>query len=292
MPLLASAQWNITGKREHNQIIMTYGQFLIVFLALPLLILGVVNWREGNQNQKTTLNSVPFWFALTLHVFVAVVYTTPWDNYLVATGVWYYYPDFVIGVTIGWVPLEEYLFFVLQTLLTGGLMLYLSRHIPLNPEIETDNLSLRLFTTLGLGVIWLISLGLYLSTWEAFTYLGLILIWALPPVALQTAFGADILWNQRQFVFLSLAIPTFYLSIADSLAIEAGIWTIDPHQSLNIFLAGRLPLEEFIFFWMTNTLIVFGMTLLLSRASRTRFYAIVCALHSFRSPRKPGITNQ
>lgn len=49
--------------------------------------------------------------ALLLHVVLAVVYTAPWDNYLVATGVWSYNPGLVTGVTLGWVPIEEYTFF-------------------------------------------------------------------------------------------------------------------------------------------------------------------------------------
>ena len=50
---------------------------------------------------------------------VAVLYTTPWDNYLVATGVWWYDPHLVAGLVLGWVPIEEYTFFILQTLAMG-----------------------------------------------------------------------------------------------------------------------------------------------------------------------------
>jgi len=46
------------------------------------------------------------------------VYTTPWDNYLIWRDVWHYGTDRVVG-TIGYVPVEEYLFFLLQPILTG-----------------------------------------------------------------------------------------------------------------------------------------------------------------------------
>ena len=55
----------------------------------------------------------------SLLVLIAVAYTTPWDNYLVATNVWWYDESLVTGLKLGWVPIEEYTFFVLQTLMTG-----------------------------------------------------------------------------------------------------------------------------------------------------------------------------
>ena len=55
-----------------------------------------------------------------------------------------------------------------------------------------------------------------------------------------------------------------------ALAITAGTWTISPAQSLNIYLAGYLPVEEFLFFLITTTLVVFGITLVLARESQSR----------------------
>jgi putative membrane protein len=110
------------------------------------------------------------------------------------------------------------------------------------------------------------------SGWAPGTYLALILAWALPPIALQFAFGADILWQHRRLVTLAIVPVTHFLSLADVLAIGFwGIWTIDPQQSLHILLGGILPIEEFIFFLMTNTLLVFGVTLVLAQESHARF---------------------
>jgi lycopene cyclase domain-containing protein len=65
--------------------------------------------------------------AIGLHVVIALVYTTPWDNYLVATNVWWYDPELVTGIVIGWVPIEEYTFFILQPIL-GGLWIFFLRN--------------------------------------------------------------------------------------------------------------------------------------------------------------------
>ena len=90
---------------------------------------------------------------------------------------------------------------------------------------------------------------------------------------LQLAFGADILWRHRRLVLLAWLPTILYLSAADAVAIGAGTWTIDPAQSLNIFLGGILPVEELLFFGLTNALLTFGMVLVLARQSQERLNA-------------------
>ena len=51
---------------------------------------------------------------------------------------------------------------------------------------------------------------------------------------------------------------------ADFLAIGSGTWAISPGQSLNFLIGGVLPLEEVVFFLLTNTLITFGVVLVIS----------------------------
>ena len=56
------------------------------------------------------------WLGVVL--LLAFAYTTPWDNYLVFREVWGYPPGRVLA-TIGYVPVEEYAFFLLQPIMTG-----------------------------------------------------------------------------------------------------------------------------------------------------------------------------
>ncbi len=95
---------------------MTYLQFLSLFVCIPL---GLLGWQLRHRLRRLDL------VMLVGLATIAVVYTTPWDNYLVATGVWYYDPRLVLNRTIGYVPVEEYLFFILQTFLTGFFSLWL-----------------------------------------------------------------------------------------------------------------------------------------------------------------------
>ncbi len=109
---------------------MTYFGFLLLFLIIPLILCGGLtlrDWRRG-VTLPDELQNTSAWLTVLAHVAVAVIYTTPWDNYLVATAVWWYDPALVTGITLGWVPLEEYTFFVLQTLLLGLWLLYLAHH--------------------------------------------------------------------------------------------------------------------------------------------------------------------
>jgi lycopene cyclase domain-containing protein len=257
---------------------MTYFGVLAVFILPPLLLLILFVprnlWRALRTGKPLSRQDLLPYAAVLLHVVLAVVYTTPWDNYLVATGVWTYNPDLVTGVTLGYVPVEEYTFFVLQSMLTGLLTVaMMQRALPSGinrlPGEELDNPPQRWVSSLGVGAVWIASTALLFSGWVPGTYLALILSWALLPLLLQLSFGADILWHYRRGVLVSILAPTLYLWVVDALAITSGTWTIDPMQTTGLAL-GSLPVEEMLFFLMTNVIIVCGITLILAPESRPR----------------------
>lgn len=256
---------------------MTYFGFLALFLGLPLLVLSFLTLRDMRRGSSLpqAFGNISPWIALSIHVVLALIYTTPWDNYLVATGVWYYDPALVTGLRLGWVPIEEYTFFVVQTLLTGLWLLFLARHLSLAVSVKERVWKPFNWPAAVLVILWFGSVALLASGWRPGIYLGLILVWAIPPILIQLVFGADLLWQRRRLVTLTLLSATLYLAVVDSLAIGSGTWTIAPEQSLNIYLGGMLPIEELLFFLVTNTLIVFGMTLLLAPESRSRFHLIL-----------------
>lgn len=261
---------------------MTYFGFLAVFVVLPILLLwAVAIWdtRRGIGVPAHFRSWHAHWILLA-HVIVAVLYTTPWDNYLVATRVWWYDPSLVTGLVIWYVPIEEYTFFVLMTLLTGSWLLMVIRHTSQQAPMPRNGVRLRQLSTLAIFAVWLIFVAILVLGWRPGTYMALLFVWALPPIMLQTAFGADILWQNRRVTWLTILPMTFYLSAADKLAITSGTWTINPEQTVNILLLGRLPLEEFLFFFIVNVLITFGMTLVMSVESKARAARYVAALRN------------
>jgi lycopene beta-cyclase len=242
---------------------MSYAAFLLIFLGIPILLLMWVLRRYLRLSHIIWIGAL---------MLVALIYTTPWDNYLVATRVWWYDPNLVLGITFGYVPIEEYTFFLVQPLMVGLWTLWISRFIP--PRTPAPGIPvIRIGATAVLGVLWVAALVVLLRGWMPGNYLALIGIWAIPAIALQTAFGADILWHEWRRLLVAFLPALIYLSAADALAIRSGTWTINPEKSLEIYLGGILPIEEFVFFGVTNVLITFSIVLLLSKQSVARIPA-------------------
>lgn len=249
---------------------MTYFGVLLRFIAPPLVILAVVTLYDRKRLPfPEAFRTWPAWAILWGHVLIALVYTTPWDNYLVANRIWWYEPSLVTGITIWWVPIEEYTFFVVQTLMVGMWILALIRRFPL-PDAPFRARPRVRWASFGLvALLWVAWVIVLVSGWDPGRYMALLLGWFLPPVLLQLAFGADILWHYRRLVLVALLVPTVYLNILDAAAIASGTWTISKDYTVGLDL-GVLPLEEITFFLMTNVLIGFGMVLMLARESHVR----------------------
>ncbi|MBI3968779.1 MAG: lycopene cyclase domain-containing protein [Chloroflexi bacterium] len=97
---------------------MTYFGFLLVFLVVPIAVLGV--WLRRRIDARWRL-------CYLVVAGLALAYTSPWDNFIVADGVWTWPAERVVGLKIGLVPIEEYTFFVLQVALAGLVVLALER---------------------------------------------------------------------------------------------------------------------------------------------------------------------
>ena len=252
---------------------MTYFGFLLRFLFIPIAIFLIITWWDNKNNRQTNgfKNGNDVWKIIFVHVMMALIYTTPWDNYLVATGVWYYNPELVTGITIGYVPIEEYTFFVVETILSGLWWWFLARRIaePATPFKPSKTGRLVAFGVIF--VAWAIFTYLLFLAGDEWNYLAIILFWALPAIFPQFLFGADILWHYRKLVFTAIFIPGLYLSLMDIIALRDTTWSIAKDQTLGILYFNILPLEEVVFFFITNVLIGFGMTLMLSKIGWKRF---------------------
>ena len=257
---------------------MTYWGFHLVF-TLPLLIglalLSVRAVRKGRALSGGLGRRTGFAVgALFIHVLIALVYTTPWDNYLVYREVWGYPPGRVL-FTVGWVPIEEYFFFVVQTLIAGLFLFTLARWRPrwaLSEGLEPSfSRSLRIGgVVLSLAVA---AAGLLLLRTERGTYLGLILVWAGPVLALLWGYAGDWLAGKWRLTLAAILLPTFYLWIADRIAIALDIWWISPELTTGFKPLG-LPVEEAVFFLLTTTFVVFGLTASLEPRSLARLKAL------------------
>ena len=233
---------------------MSYLTFHLIFIIPPIIFLWATLPRP-----LAGVGGIRAKIAIPLLCIIAFSYTTPWDNYLVAREVWWYGSDRVIA-TIGYVPVEEYLFFLLQPVLTGLFLYhYLSRWRQASPPASwRPHLWGGLFFgALGLGALALLALG-----WQTGLYLSLILGWACPVLAGMWVYGGNTLWRERRCLLIGAGAPTLYLWIADATAIHLNIWTISPKYTVGLNPFG-LPVEEATFFLMTNLLVAKGVLLFL-----------------------------
>ena len=267
---------------------MTYFGFLLRFLVFPILVFLVITYWDHRRDRQIAgfRNGRAVWIAIAIHIAVAVIYTTPWDNYLVATGVWYYNPALVTGNLVGYVPIEEYAFFVLETILTGLWWWFLARRVSPPHKKFKPNKPLVYLSTGVLFFLWLFFTSLFLSGISRWTYLSITLFWALPAILSQLLFGADILWHYRKLVFWGVFVPATYLSLMDIAALTETTWSISQTQTTGVLFFGILPLEEVVFFFITNVLIINGMTLLLADLSQERFAGFKQSFVKWRKDRR------
>ena len=243
---------------------MSYLQFHLIFIIPPVLLLAA-----GAPRIRPRLGRRGF-IALALIPPIALAYTTPWDNYLVYREIWWYGLDRVMG-TIGYVPIEEYMFFILQPLLTGLFTLHVLARRQGAEEAGLRSIpGLRLEPPLAAGwapriltaLPWfaLAAVGAWCLTIPSGLYMGLILAWAAPVIGCMWLFDGGRLWSYVHVMGLAVAVPTVYLWVADAVAIRLGIWEISAEYTFGWNPFG-LPVEEATFFLITNVLVVVGTML-------------------------------
>ena len=232
---------------------LSYLDFLAVFVGLPLSVLAVgsvISRRRDRAPWRVQVGGI------ALMVALALVYTTPWDNYLIARGVWSY-GDGVVTMRIWWMPLGEYLFVVVQSILVG--VWTFQRDGAVDPTIGHTWRDRLLGVAAG-AVVALLGIAFLLGPAKTF-YLGAIFAWAGPVFALQWGVGWRYLVAHWRRVAATVAVPVLYLSSIDRVAIDWGLWTISPTYSTGV-LVGGLPVEEGVFFLVTSLFVVQALLLL------------------------------
>lgn len=92
---------------------MHYATFLTLFLGVPLVGLIIVLRRQLLDRRFLALEA-----AL---VMLALAFMIPWDHLAATWHLWVWTPGRIWGWRLFEIPLEEILYCILQTLLTGAL---------------------------------------------------------------------------------------------------------------------------------------------------------------------------
>lgn len=169
------------------------------------------------------------------------------------------------------IPVEELFFFVIQTYITS--LLYILVNKPtlyvtcLFDDTDPTKSDTRYFQfRKRLGQLFFIAFTLssyYLATLHSSKgrYLALICGWAGPVLcALWSLAYQPLLTLPRSKTWLPIILPTAYLWIVDTIALLRGTWAIESGTKIGVQVWPGLEVEEALFFLVTNTLVVFGLT--------------------------------
>lgn len=94
-----------------------------------------------------------------------------------------------------------------------------------------------------------------------FTYLTFELAWALPVLAVHWLLDRRRLRARLRLLVMVTVATTVYLTVADGVAIRAHIWMLHPDRLLGLSI-GNVPIEESVFFLVTNLVVVQSLILL------------------------------
>ncbi len=227
---------------------LTYLEFHLLFLVPVLSVLSLSLLARAVERWRLQLAG------LAVIVALAAVYTTPWDNYLIAQGVWSYGDGRLAG-RVWLAPVGEYLFILVQPVVAALWLFHLR-----TPAVEVGTGRCDWLVGLAAGGL-VTAVGAALLTREASFYLGAILAWGGPVLALQWTVGWRYLIAVRRHVALAVGVPTLYLWVADWVAIQQGVWVISARYTTGLGLPG-LPVEEMVFFLTTNLFVIQGLVLL------------------------------
>ena len=237
---------------------MTYLRFHLIF-NLPLLIVlaamtGTVPWTKGEI------------VALGLVLAAVMVFTTPWDNLAAKWGIWGF-PREKYSVRIGYLPIEEYVFFLLKSV---NVMLAVRALFHFVPDWligqETD-----------IGIVTLICLAASIIPWALIAFnlrrlrrkagpcvnYAIHLAWFFPVIYAQWVMAPALFLGHAGLLALVTAAFGVYYTLADLAAVRAGTWFFDEKQITGVKLGGVLPWEEIAFFFLTSLLVAQSYLLLL-----------------------------
>lgn len=241
---------------------MTYRGFHYRFNIGILLLLVAIALMDGVLGAALVVTGV-------LSIIV-IAFTFPWDNAAVRRGIWDF-PEDRILFRIQYLPIEEILFFVLQTVIVGLFTTIVSSRLSRIPTVIVD-------VTSPLAMSFVV---IVLSLWGVIGYLTRrrrrerrrssyadhLLFWFVPIIVVQWAFGWQILTAYVDVLLLSASVWGAYYTFADIIAVRQGIWYFDRQQTTGLTL-GPLPWEEVAFFVLTSLLVAQSVLLLLPQNMR------------------------
>jgi lycopene beta-cyclase len=203
-------------------------------------------------------------------VMIVMAFTSPWDNWAVKKGIWDFPPK-RIWFRIGYLPIEEYIFFVWQTL---NVILSVRWFMLTFPSWRTGILTpvgpVQGGLLLIIIIIW-VSKGLRMD-WRPVSernwYAWHLLFWFVPVIFLQWAIAGLLFWHYAPVLLGATLWWGTYYTLADWVAVRQKVWYFDRRKINSWRLAKVLPWEEIAFFYLTSLLVAQSYLMLLPSSLR------------------------
>ena len=184
---------------------MTYLRFHLIF-NLPLLIVlaaltGPVPWTTEEAE------------AFGLVLLAVMIFTTPWDNLAAKWGIWGF-PREKYSLRIGYLPVEEYAFFLLQS---ANVMLALRALLHFFPDWQTGQET-------EIGTWTLVCLAASVIPW---IFIAMNLVWLRRKVGPRVNYANHLAWFLPMIYAQWILAPPLFLGHAGLLALVTGrIWRL------------------------------------------------------------------
>lgn len=216
---------------------LTYIYWLILFIGLPLLTLTIWQWRAFWHRRR----------AIGLALLGAAVGGWAWDALAVQLGAWYYQESNIIGIWIGGLPLEEWLWIAGVTLLFGAVTVVLmERTIPVNTGvfIPKQDRPTKLEHLLAVMPIPLAAQPWLGITPTRFSHLAMLLAAGIIFHAMLWTRNARFLWSQRRVILTTVGIALVWMLLTDPIGGAWGAWFFNPDRIVGIWLFTYMPIED------------------------------------------------
>ena len=240
---------------------MTYLRFHLLFNLPATLLLAVATWGRWSGAEGLAAAGV---------LLAVLLFTSPWDNAAVRRGIWDFPADRILG-RISWLPLEDYLFFLWQSVNVIASLKWALMAFPALHSGKTTPLGPANYAALGgVFVVWLAA-GFWLKRAQLsprWNYTRHLFYWFLPLIVFQWALAPGLFLALLPLLGgAALAWGTYY-AVADLVAVREGVWYFDSAQITGWKLGGILPWEEIAFFYLTSLVVAQSYVLLLPAALR------------------------
>ena len=208
-----------------------------LYLYLDLICIGFPLILSFDKNVKYIQN----W----KHAFIAILFTCaifiPWDMFFTLLGVWGFNSDYLTGVDVGNLPIEEVLFFV--TVPFACIFIYECVRYYL-PKVFTSNYFSKNKWIYLITIECLLALMCYWTYGNYYTTTVLLLSLIIIPIAF-------IKWSKRIFPFLIsylfVCIPFLIINgvLTGGFTDEPIVW-YNSEEIINLRI-GTIPVEDFFY---------------------------------------------